>query len=58
MKLHCVFLLMFTANVIYGQDSSIEMSQLDEELGKDHGGIFKDKRYIHKSPENFTSKHI
>ena len=43
-KLHCLFLLVFTANVIYGQDSSNEMSQLDEELGKDHGGIFKDKR--------------
>ena len=43
-KLHCLFLLVFTANVIYGQDSSNEMSQLDEELGKDYGGIFKDKR--------------
>ena len=42
-KLNYLFVFIFIANVIYGLDSSNEISQIDEELGKAYGGIFKNK---------------
>ena len=43
MKLYYLFVFIFIANVIYGLDSSKEISQIEEDLGKAHGEIFKNK---------------
>ena len=42
-KLYYLFVFIFIANVIYGLDFSKEISQIEEELGKAYGGIFKNK---------------
>ena len=42
-KLYYLFVFIFIANVIYGLDSSNEILQIDEELGKAYGGILKNK---------------